>query len=190
MLKKSFQALFLVIALVPYVLYRAGSALVGKNCAFLGMSQLLSLFPGLFGSYIRVAFCRMALNQCPQSCTIGFLTTFSSPDISIGHNTGFSTGANIGRCRIGADCMIGTYVMITGGKNQHRFDSRDIPIRLQGGEFHPVTIGRDCWVGNGAIIMADVGEGCVIAAGSVVTRPIPPYSIAAGVPARVIGERP
>lgn len=86
--------------------------------------------------------------------------------------------------------MIGTYAMITGGKNQHRFDSRDMPIRLQGGEFNPVTIGRDCWIGNGAIIMADLGEGCIIAAGSVVTKSIPPYSIAAGVPAKVIGARP
>jgi acetyltransferase-like isoleucine patch superfamily enzyme len=79
--------------------------------------------------------------------------------------------------------------MITAGKNQHKFDFRDKLIRLQGGEFHRVRIGRDCWIGNGAIIMADVGEGSVIAAGSVVTKPIPPYSIAVGSPARVIGER-
>jgi virginiamycin A acetyltransferase len=190
MIKKLFHAIFLIIAVIPYVIYRIGSFLVGKNSAFVSMSQLLSLFPGFFGSYIRVGFCHFAMNECPQSCEIGFLTTFSSPDISIGNNTIFSAGANIGRCHVGADCLIGTCVMITGGKNQHRFDSRDIPIRLQGGEFKPVTIGRDCWVGNGAIIMADLGEGCVIAAGSVVTKPIPPYSIAAGVPAKVIGERP
>jgi acetyltransferase-like isoleucine patch superfamily enzyme len=190
MIKKLFHAIFLVIAIIPYVIYRIGSFVVGKSGAFISMSQFLSLFPGFFGSYIRGGFYRIAMNECPQSCAVGFLTTFSSPDIRIGHNTAFSTGANVGRCHIGADCMIGTYVMITGGKNQHRFDSRDIPIRLQGGEFQPITIGRDCWVGNGAIIMADLGEGCVIAAGSVVTKPIPPYSIAAGVPAKVIGERP
>jgi acetyltransferase-like isoleucine patch superfamily enzyme len=190
MIKKLFHAVFLAIAIIPYVIYRFGSLSVAKSRAFTSMSQLLSLFPGFFGSYCRAAFYHLAMNKCPQSCEIGFLTTFSSPDISVGNNTIFSTGANIGRCHIGADCMIGTYAMITGGKNQHRFDSRDIPIRLQGGEFNPVTIGRDCWIGNGAIIMADLGEGCVIAAGSVVTKPIPSYSIAAGVPAKVIGERP
>lgn len=190
MIKKIFHAIFLIIAIIPYFIYRFGSFFVGKNSAFMSMSQLLSLFPGFFGSYIRGGFYRIAMNACSQNCLFGFLTTFSSPDIRIGNNIIFSTGANIGRCHIGADCIIGTYVMITGGKNQHRFDTRDIPIRLQGGEFHPVTIGRDCWIGAGAIVMADLGEGCIIAAGSVVTRPTPPYSIVAGVPAKVIGERP
>lgn len=54
-----------------------------------------------------------------------------------------------------------------------------------------VAIGNDVWVGARSIILQGVtiGDGAVIAAGSVVTRDIPPYSIAAGVPARVIKER-
>jgi acetyltransferase-like isoleucine patch superfamily enzyme len=52
-----------------------------------------------------------------------------------------------------------------------------------------VRIGADCWIGGGAIIMADVGPNTIIGAGAVVTRAIPANVIAAGVPARVIKNR-
>jgi phosphonate metabolism protein (transferase hexapeptide repeat family) len=55
----------------------------------------------------------------------------------------------------------------------------------------PVTIGHDVWIGHGAIILAgrSVGNGAVIAAGAIVTKDVPAYAIAAGVPARVVKQR-
>jgi acetyltransferase-like isoleucine patch superfamily enzyme len=52
-----------------------------------------------------------------------------------------------------------------------------------------VTIGQGAWIGNAAVILADVGQGAVVGAGSVVTRPVPPWAIAAGVPAKVLKSR-
>jgi acetyltransferase-like isoleucine patch superfamily enzyme len=52
-----------------------------------------------------------------------------------------------------------------------------------------VRIGEGSWVGSGAIVMADIGKHCVIAAGAVVTEAVPDYAIAGGVPARVIRSR-
>jgi acetyltransferase-like isoleucine patch superfamily enzyme len=52
-----------------------------------------------------------------------------------------------------------------------------------------ITIGAGAWIGTGAIILADVGTGTVVAAGSVVTKPLPDGVIAAGVPARVLRSR-
>jgi virginiamycin A acetyltransferase len=52
-----------------------------------------------------------------------------------------------------------------------------------------VTIGEDCWVGNGALIMANIGDKCIVGAASVVTKDIPDYSIVAGNPAKIIRNR-
>jgi acetyltransferase-like isoleucine patch superfamily enzyme len=52
-----------------------------------------------------------------------------------------------------------------------------------------VTIGAGAWIGTSAIVLADVGKGTVVAAGAVVTKPLPDNVIAAGVPAKVIRSR-
>jgi acetyltransferase-like isoleucine patch superfamily enzyme len=85
--------------------------------------------------------------------------------------------------------LLGSRVSIVNGGSQHGIDRLDIPIRDQPGVFPRVTIGRDTWIGEGATVLADVGSHCVIGAGSLVTRPIPDYAIAVGVPAKVVRFR-
>ncbi len=74
----------------------------------------------------------------------------------------------------------------------HRADRTDIHMGAQGmTEKRKVIIGNDVWIGQRVMIMPGVtiGDGCIIAAGAVVTKDIPPYSIAGGVPARVLKSR-
>lgn len=187
--KKTLDFVFLVALFPVYALY-AGLARVGdEKRAFMEFSQWLAMIPGFLGVRSRAAFYALAMASCARDCHIEFLTTFVTPRTRIGGHVYIGSMCNISLAEIGADCLIGTGVMITSGQGQHGFASRTTPIRQQGGEMRRTVVGRDCWIGNGAIIMADVGEGCVVAAGSVVTKPIPPYSIAAGNPARVVGER-
>ncbi|MDZ7314999.1 MAG: flippase-like domain-containing protein [candidate division KSB1 bacterium] len=107
--------------------------------------------------------------------------------------------SNIGaNCRFGTTSQIklGKYVLLAAncyiGGAQHRFDRLDIPIMRQGYESRGgVIIEDNCWLGAGVIVLDGVriGSGSVIGAGSVVTKDIPPNSIAVGVPARVQGTR-
>ena len=71
-------------------------------------------------------------------------------------------------------------------------DYRDPEFRCMPGHFGPVVIEDRAWIGPNVIILHDVtiGEGAVVAAGAVVTKSIPPYTLVGGIPARKIGERP
>ena len=75
------------------------------------------------------------------------------------------------------------------GKFQHDFSALETPIKDQGGMFHKISIGEDCWIGNGSLIMANIGKKCIIGAGSVVTKDIPDYSVVAGNPANILKSR-
>jgi virginiamycin A acetyltransferase len=180
---------FFLLILPAYALHAGLAFVLGEKRAFMEFSQWLAVVPGFLGVGSRAAFYHLTMASCARNCYIEFMTTFVTPDTRIGEHVYIGSMCNVSLAEIGDDCLIGTGVLITSGQGQHNFSSRTTPIRLQGGETRRTVIGRDCWIGNGAIVMADVGEGCVIAAGSVVTKPIPPYSIAAGSPAKVIGER-
>ncbi|MDQ0873651.1 acetyltransferase-like isoleucine patch superfamily enzyme [Paenibacillus sp. V4I3] len=101
---------------------------------------------------------------------------------------GFSQDTS-GRIMIGNYVRIASHAIIIAGN--HRFDDVDNPIYKQGVEFAPITIEDDVWIAGRVNITAGVtiGKGSVIGGGSVVTRDIPPYSVAVGVPAKVIKRR-
>lgn len=109
--------------------------------------------------------------------------------IRIGNNVGVGPACYIGGqggVTIGDDVIIGPGAMIVS--EDHNFDDPSQPIRVQGTRRRQVTIQANCWLGGRAIILSGVtiGQGSVIAAGAVVTRDVPPRSVVAGVPGRVV----
>jgi acetyltransferase-like isoleucine patch superfamily enzyme len=88
---------------------------------------------------------------------------------------------------IGDHCMFANNCFITDGN--HRFDDPDMPVTWQGFTSKgPTRVGDNVWCGAGVVITSGVtvGRRCVIGANSVVTTDLPPFSIAAGAPARVL----
>ena len=90
---------------------------------------------------------------------------------------------------IGSDVMIASHCVIN--TVSHHASRNDVPMNRQGTYCDPVIIDDDVWIGTAAVILQGVriGRGSIIGAGAVVTRDIPPFSIAVGVPARVTACR-
>lgn len=104
----------------------------------------------------------------------------------IGPNAVIGAG---GWIAIGSHVQIGPNVTITA--ENHRFSGVNQMIDQQGLTHEGITIEDDCWIGGGVSILDGVtlGRGSVVGAGAVVTRSLPSYSVAVGVPARVIRMR-
>lgn len=189
MIKSVFAFVFYVLALPSFILYQLLSVIADRVSVFAAFSQFYSLFPGKLGSYLRIGFYRLACEKCSSEVIIGFGTLLSQPSIVLEPNVYIGPQGNIGTCRIGHDSLLGSGVHILSGKGQHNFSDLDVPIREQGGTFEQISIGRNCWIGNGAIVMASLGDNVIVAAGAVVTNDIEANSIVAGNPARIIRVR-
>src|SRR5262249_14063242 len=179
-----------LIAVFPVlVCFWLNAALVGRNRALESASQLLSLLPGVTGQYLRRAFLDRVLARCHSSALVEFGTLFSQVGAVIDENVYVGPRCQLGFVHLERDVLLAANVQIPSGGKTHYFDDPARPIREQGGERNMVTIGAGAWIGTGAIVLADVGSGTVVAAGAVVTKPLPDNVIAAGVPARVIRSR-
>lgn len=121
--------------------------------------------------------------------------------LSIGYNTSIQHRCTIlGLVEIGSNCLFATNVYVSSGNHNYKvipellIKDQDENIKnnsLEESIHKKVTIDDDCWIGTNVVIMSGVhiGKGCVVGANSVVTKSIPPYTIVAGSPAKVINTR-
>lgn len=156
-----------------------GEALFGS------FAQLLALMPGIAGVYLRGAYYFGTLEEASWETHVGFGSLFTHRGAALGARASTGSYCVLGHARIGDSVMMGSRVSIPSGKRQH-FDADG---GLTGEPIYgAVFIGERTWVGEGAIILADVGSNCIVAAGAVVTTSMPDAVVIGGNPARVIRE--
>ena len=112
--------------------------------------------------------------------------------IRIGNNVGLGTHGHYGGAgglEIGDDTIIGNYVSFH--PENHIFSNMEVPIRLQGTTHKGIKVGKNCWIGAKAIFLdgANIGDGCIVAAGAVVKGTVPDNCIIGGIPAKIIKFR-
>jgi acetyltransferase-like isoleucine patch superfamily enzyme len=156
---------------------------------FMTGSELLSLVPGAAGIVLRRAWYAATLEACGRRLRIGFGSVIRDRLTRLGDDCFVVDHVRIGRAWCGSNVMVGDHALVQG--RARSYDRRDIPLRLQyGPEPVVVRIGEDVWIGAGAKVLADVAAHTLVAAGAVVVRTFPEWSVLGGVPARVIAERP
>lgn len=122
----------------------------------------------------------------------GVIIAASGGIIRIGDNVfigPYSVIYGHGGLTIGPGTLIAAHTVIIPAN--HQYERPDVPISQQGITRQGIAIGEDVWIGCGARILdgVQIGNGAVIGAGAVVTRAVPDYGIAVGVPAKVVGRR-
>ena len=180
-LKRVIQGIALIAALPA-----AAITLFGRlRIAYSFFAQAFALSPGLPGSYLRAAYYKLTLRQCSIDITIWFGTYFVEPETSVGELVSIGSYCVVGSASIGPRTQIGSHVLVPSGRRQHL---RNADGTLRDGSPSQTVIGADCWIGDAAVVMAEVGDGATVGAGSVVTRPVAPHTVVAGNPARPIQQ--
>lgn len=146
---------------------------------------------------IKMHLMRPAFSSCGRNVCFDPRDHFSYPSVEIGDDVYIGRGAYLssahGKIRIGNMVMLGPGATILGGNHI----SQEVGLAMTFNTSKPpgsdsdVVIHDECWLGASTIILPGVtiGRGAIVAAGSVVTRPVPPYAVVAGVPARTIKHR-
>jgi acetyltransferase-like isoleucine patch superfamily enzyme len=94
-----------------------------------------------------------------------------------------------GGISVGNDCIFGNFVSLHS--ENHNYTDKNIPIRLQGVNRQGIIIGNNCWIGAKVTILdgSNIGDGCIIAAGTVVRGIFPNNCIIGGVPSKILKYR-
>lgn len=130
------------------------------------------------GDYTRI-LCTGSLKKLGVGFKIG-------DNCGIGENCFFGSAGGI---RIGNDVIMGQNIRFHS--ENHNYTDLQVPIRLQGVNNRGIEVGDNCWIGAGACILdgSKIGNGCVIAANSVVNGIIPDNVVVGGIPAKIIKSR-
>lgn len=121
-----------------------------------------------------------------------------APSVVIGRRTKINAPSHLDPCEIGSYCAIAGRLVVRPANHlteylgiQNEAQVRVIGGRPLLGELRPVRIGHGVWIGDSVVILGGVtiGNGAIVGAGAVVTKPVPPYAIAVGNPAKVLGYR-
>jgi acetyltransferase-like isoleucine patch superfamily enzyme len=176
---------------------------------------LVRVLPGGIGHRLRRFWLRRRFDACgnvhfgagcefiaPEMISLGenanlgrnAFFTAEGGAIHVGANTAFNQNVHInasvgGTISIGEGCLFGPNVVLRTAN--HCFTEAGVPIREQGHVVRDIRIGNDVWLGANVVVVggAEIGDGAVVGAGAVVTKSIPAYAIAVGVPARMIRLR-
>lgn len=155
------------------------------------LNGLTRLIPGKIGSRIRLA--TLGFKRYGKNVRVWEMAWIKFPEnISIGDDVRIHPMTYLDAA---GGIEIGSHVGIAPGvtiySSNHRYRDADRPYTEQGYEFGKVVIEDDVWIGARSVILAGVrlAPGTVVAAGAVVTKDTEPYSVVAGVPARIIGNR-
>ena len=184
----------------PFFKKTKGTLFIGKKCDIRCKKKIEFLGSATIEDYTKIDALSKGGIKIGNNFSIGRNSIIECTGVlrelgeklEIGENVGIAANAFIavrGNVKIGSNTIFGPGVSIHA--ENHNFSDLEKPIRLQGATRKGITIGEDCWIGSKTVILdgVNIGNHVIVAAGAVVNKDIPDYSIVGGVPAKVIKMR-
>ncbi|MDA8441986.1 MAG: acyltransferase, partial [Peptococcaceae bacterium] len=153
------------------------------------VSVLAAHLPFYVGECSRYFYYKFTLKQVGRKVVFKYGSFCQYRNTFIGNRVLIGFYNILGEVTIGDDVLLGSYVNITSGKNQHSFADVNQKINAQPALGRVmVHIGNDVWIGNNAVIAADIGSRCVVGLGSVVVKKLSSHGVYGGNPAKLIKQ--
>jgi acetyltransferase-like isoleucine patch superfamily enzyme len=150
-------------------------------------THVFALLPGIPGVFLRRGFYSLTLDRCTLNCHIGFGTIFAHRAVIVEENVYLGIYCTIGAAHLGKHCLIGSHASLLSGSAQHTRDEETGEwLAFSSSDMVQINVAANVWVGEGAIIMADIGQGSLIAAGAVINTNVKENVVMAGNPARFV----
>jgi virginiamycin A acetyltransferase len=178
---------------LPFVMTCWLESLLSKQVEviFVFWTNIFAFLPGLPGVFLRRGFYSLTLQRCSLDSHIGFGTLFSHRNSIIEDNVYIGNYCSIGSAHIGENSLIGSRSSLLSGSSQHiHNDETGTWGAFTTNNIKQIRIGKNVWLGEAAIVMANIGDGCQIAAGTVISSDTKDYVMLAGNPARFIKMLP
>jgi hypothetical protein len=183
LIKLAIFAVATLVALPAIVLTWLEKRLTRSEIVFVFCAQFVALVPGLPGVWLRAAFYFATLDECSWETHVGFGSLFTHRGGSMGANASMGSYCVLGHAQLGPGVIMASRVSIPSGKRQHFDEAGHFSVAPV---FERVAIGAQTWVGEGAIILANVGPRCIVSAGAVVLKEVAEGSLVGGNPAKVL----
>ena len=161
---------------------------LSSNRFFEFSSQLLAIFPGFPGVVFRRCFYFMSINKCSLNSFIGFGTLITHKNAIIEENVYIGNYNVLATVHLHHGTFLASRVSIpSGGQIHERTDDGCWTPMLQE-NIQMISVGPDVWIGEGAVVLASVARGSLVAAGSVVVNSVVSDVAVGGNPAKVIKD--
>ncbi len=175
-----------IVATLPLILVcRLEELVCGRECerVYSFGKELLAAVPTIVGEYLRLGYYCCVCNHVSVDAAFMYNAMLAHRDVSIGPGVVVGVGTIIGKAVIEEGVLFGARVSLLSGKYQHGRPGERAP-GMPKGEYTSITIGAHSWIGQQAVLMANVGRNCTIGAGSVLMKDAPDNTTFMGNPAR------
>lgn len=188
LIKRLLLAFGYVIAFLPILVCWLEKMIYDKQCerCYSQCKELVAIVPTIIGQYVRLAFYQASCDSISSDVCFLLGSMVAHRETRIAARVVVGTYSIVGHADIGEEVLIGARVSLLSGKYQHGRPDQRVNGENGDEQYQMITIGKGTWIGEQAVILANVTEGCTIAAGAVVFKDAAISGTYMGNPARKV----